>query len=116
MSVAEPLVQASLLGEAIDPGPVPVLVADEEGRYVAVNEYACRLLGYTREELLRLNVADVARDGKQAYDEMLRLSHWEGIAALTRKDGSPVALRWWAREKRVAGMALYVAIGFPATE
>ena len=54
MSVAEPLVQAGLLGEAIDRAPDAVLVADESMRYLAVNQAACRLLGYTREELLAL--------------------------------------------------------------
>ena len=52
MGVSEPLIQTSLLGEAIENGPVAVFVADEHGRYVAVNRAACQLLGYTREELL----------------------------------------------------------------
>jgi PAS domain S-box-containing protein len=33
-------------------------VLDEEGNVVEVNDAFCRMLGYTREELLRLNVAD----------------------------------------------------------
>jgi PAS domain S-box-containing protein len=116
MSVAEPLVQASLLGEAIDPGPVAILVADEEGRYVAANQFACDLLGYTREELLRLNVEDVARNGKRDYREMLERSRWQGIATVTRKDGTAVEMRFSARETRVAGMPVYVSVGWPATE
>jgi PAS domain S-box-containing protein len=40
-----------------------IFVADDAGRYIEVNHRACELLGRTREELLRLNVADViARD------------------------------------------------------
>jgi PAS domain S-box-containing protein len=116
MSVAEPLVQASLLGEAIDPGPVAVLVADEEGRYVAANQFACDLLGYPREELLRLKVADVARNGTRDYADMLKHSRWEGLSTVTRKDGTTVEMRFFARETRVAGMAVYVSVGWPATE
>ena len=39
-----------------------LLVHDEEGRMVDCNEEACRSLGYTREELLRLSVRDFAVD------------------------------------------------------
>ena len=55
-TAAEPLIQASLLGEAVDSGPVAVFVADEQMRYVAVNEYAASLLGYSRAELLKLDM------------------------------------------------------------
>ena len=58
--VSHELVQKSLVGEAIEGGPVAVFVADADQRYVAVNAYACRLLGYTREELLGLRVTEVA--------------------------------------------------------
>ena len=59
--MSEPLVQSILLGDAVEHAPVAILVADEEMRYVAANLTACELLGYTRDELLRLRVTDVAR-------------------------------------------------------
>ncbi len=37
-----------------------IFINDLEGRVLEVNEEACRLLGYTREELLHLTVSDVA--------------------------------------------------------
>src|ERR1700751_4179359 len=52
MGGSEPLIQASLRGEAVEHGPAAVFVADEHGRYVAVNQAACKLVGYEREELL----------------------------------------------------------------
>ena len=39
--VAEPLIQATLLGEALDNGPVAVFVVGDDFRYIAVNQYAC---------------------------------------------------------------------------
>ena len=73
MGVSEPLIQASLLGEAAEHAPFAVLVADEEGRYVAVNQAACLMLGYSREELLRLGMRDVARYAEAAgeFDDLV---------------------------------------------
>src|SRR5687767_4169287 len=112
MSVSEPLVQASLLGEAIDPGPIAILVADEEGRYVAVNQFACDMLGYSRAELLGLNVADIAR-GAGASAALIGPRQHEGVEELVRKDGSTLHFRYLARETRVAGMTVYIAVGSP---
>jgi PAS domain-containing protein len=89
-------VQASLLGEAIDRGPVLVLVADEDGNYVAVNEFACELLGYTREELLEQRAPDLANPGR-----------------LTCRDGSVLELEHRSQPTRIAGMLLYVVVCWP---
>src|SRR5688572_29523325 len=112
MSVSEPLVQASLLGEAIDPGPIAIFVADEEGRYVAVNQFACDMLGYSRAELLGLKVTDIAR-GADVYASMIGPRQNEGVDELVRKDGSTLHFRYMARETRVAGMTVYIAVGSP---
>lgn len=114
-TAAEPLIQASLLGEAVDPGPVAIFVADEQMRYVAVNAYAAELLGYTRAELLELRVTDVARtpEAPAQFDEMIDARERSGITLLTRKDGSVFQLGYRARETTVAGMPLYVSVGWP---
>jgi PAS domain S-box-containing protein len=114
-TAAEPLIQASLLGEAVDPGPVAIFVADEQMRYVAVNAYAAELLGYTRAELLELRVTDVARtpEASEHFEEMIDARERAGIALLTRKDGSVFQLGYRARETSVAGMPLYVSVGWP---
>lgn len=115
MSVAEPLVQAGLLGEAIDRAPDAVLVADESMRYLAVNQAACRLLGYTREELLALRMTDVATypDGSNDYDELMSRRGKTGTVVLRRKDGTTIATCYRAHETKLAGMTVYVAILWP---
>ena len=112
--VAEPLIQASLLGEAIDHGPVAVFVADDDLRYIAVNEFACALLGYSREELLRLRVSDVVT-GREAADQADFVAHGarDGETRLVHKDGSEIAFAYRASETTVAGMRFSVAIGWP---
>jgi PAS domain S-box-containing protein len=115
VSVSEPLVQAGLLGEAIDQGPVLVFVADDELRYVAVNEFAARTLGYTRPELLGLRVTDVTRyeDAGQDFTELLRGKRMtSGTARLACKDGRELRMEYRAAETRVASMAFYVSVGW----
>jgi PAS domain S-box-containing protein len=113
VSVAEPLIQASLLGEALDHGPALVFLADEDMRYVAVNARACDELGYSREELLGLCVTDVCRTAGAAdeYRSMMRDGS-QGESTLTRKDGSTVTVRYLADKTVTAGMQLYISVGF----
>ena len=114
MNVAQPLIQSSLVGEAIDAGPVLVLVADEDMRYVAVNEFACSELGYTREEFLGLTVADVARgpDTRAEYRRLVRSGALAGITTVVHKDGREFRYAYRARETVVAGLTLYVSVGW----
>ena len=116
MPAAEALIQTALLGEAIEAGPALVFVADEEMRYIAVNQYACEALGYSREELLALAVPAVAREpGAPAqYDEMLARGVRHGTAELTRKDGSTVSFLYRATQTTVAGLTFFVSVGFLA--
>jgi PAS domain S-box-containing protein len=113
VSVTDPLIQVSLLGEAVENGPVAVFVADENQRYVAVSRAACELLGYTREELLDLRVTDVARydEAEVEYHEMRAAGAAVGTTVLTRKDGSTVEFTYVAGETRVAGMNVYISVG-----
>ena len=118
MPAAEALIQAALIGEAIEGGPALVFVADEEMRYIAVNQYACDALGYTREELLALQVTDVARDSgtPEDYDELFARGVRSGSTMLTRKDGSTALLTYRSTRTTVAGLAFFVAVGFLVDE
>lgn len=72
-----------------------IFIADLEGRYTAVNEAGCRMLGYSREELLGMRITDLIPE-----DEVPRLARSkEGLLAggtqvgewtLRRKDGTPL--------------------------
>jgi PAS domain S-box-containing protein len=114
VSVAEDLIQTALLGEAVDAGPALVFVADETMHYIAVNETACRTLGYSRDELLRLEVKDVAREptAPTQYDEMLVRGFRHGTALLTTKDGRSLVFHYRASQTVVAGLTLFVSVGF----
>jgi len=115
MSVAEPLVQAGLIGEAIDRAPDAVFVADESMQYLAVNQAACTMLGYSREELLALKTSDVATypEASREYDEMIAYGTRTGTSVLRRKDSTQFAARYRAHGTKLAGMTVYVAIIWP---
>jgi len=113
MSISEPLMQSVLLGEALEHGPVAILVADEEGRYVAANERACELLGYTRSELLAMTVGELAHDEGGEFAEVQAHGRHGGTIELTCKDGVAVRLRFRASETRIAGLLYYVAVSWP---
>lgn len=53
-----------------------ILVADDDGRYVMVNDAACKLLGYSREKLLTMQVSDLQTqtepDAEQRYQNYLK--------------------------------------------
>src|SRR5204863_4482792 len=65
-SRSEPLLQISLLGEAVEHAPVGIFVFDEDGRYVAVNSFACELLGYERSELLERRLGELSASPEDA--------------------------------------------------
>jgi len=52
----------SFLQALLDGSFDAVLVTNNEGRYVDANAAACDLLGYTRDELLQLNVSDLTAE------------------------------------------------------
>ena len=111
---AHALIHGALIGEALEDGPVAVLVFDENGRYLAVNRYACELLGYDRAELLQRRIGElsVREHAVDFYLQAIRT----GRAATTevrRKDGSTIRLRFRATATRVAGMPVFVGIAEP---
>ena len=116
--VAHEVIQKSLVGEAIDGGPVGVFVADHDRKYIAVNDYACRLLGYTRQQLLSLSVTDVAvnEEADADYEEMMRRGRETGRALLRAKDGSDVPVWFRASSTTVGGLELFVGICWPVDD
>ena len=109
--------QTVLLGEAVEHAPVAILVADDEMRYVAANSTACELLGYTREELLRLRVPDVAGypEAEGEFEAMIASGQLAGRTVVTLKDGSRRSLSHRSSEIRIAGLEYYVAVLWPET-
>jgi len=79
------------------PGEVEV---DASRRYVAVNDAACALLGYTREEFLTKTIDDISfPSGAHVYPlyaKFVEDGAMSGIFALRRKSGEGIMIRFEA--------------------
>jgi PAS domain S-box-containing protein len=113
------LVQETLLGEALEHGPVGAIVLDEEGRYLAANRLACKLTGYTREELLAGGAAALTFDParlKRAMELMASGDLHCGISDVKRKDGTALACEYRVGETRSGGMPFFVVVFWERSE
>ncbi len=77
----------------IDNAPDGVFISDEEGRYLEVNEAACRITGYSREELLGMRYVDLlppeSMEGAgKHFGRLAGTGKATGDFKFLRKDGS----------------------------
>ena len=84
----------------IDHAPDGVFVADEAGRYIEVNEAACRITGYSKDELLKMSVRDVLpeeslEDGLAHFRKVVQTGESKIEMLFKHKDGTK---RWWTVE------------------
>lgn len=87
LRVEDPLFK-SIFDKALD----IILVANDEGRFVEVNNTACQKLGYSRDELLNMGVVDITFGpmksyGDKKWDDFIRTGSDEGEYLLQTKDG-----------------------------
>jgi PAS domain S-box-containing protein len=81
---------------ALEQAPDAVFVADLNGRYIEVNSAACRMLGYTREQLLGKTIMDLIPSEDlprlaQTRSRLLQPGEAEVTAwTLIRADGAPL--------------------------
>jgi PAS domain-containing protein len=111
---AHTLIQQTLLGDAAEHAEIGVMVWNEERRYVAVNVFACRILGVSREDLLGARVGDqnptaAARDAIEASIEEL-----PAFGRTPLPNG--VTLDWITVASDVAGLPHIVGVMWEARE
>lgn len=75
--------------------PTPIFITNNKGDYTFVNPAACRLIGYTQEELLSMNIEDAAHPDKkeenlQNFPQLLEGKHIRQDISLLHKDDSKV--------------------------
>jgi PAS domain S-box-containing protein len=88
---ASELEYRSLIEQATD----AIFISNGNGQFSDVNESACRLLGYTKEELLKMNVrdllgAEVSASAPPRFDELKKGGSILSERILQAKDGSTI--------------------------
>lgn len=102
------VVQEALLGQAAASAGAAVVVCDDTLRYVAANSAACKLLGYTRDQLLERRVPDIVErsDGglldatREVADGKIR----HGTVAVRRKDGRSFPAQYVSVPTEIGGL------------
>ena len=114
-AVEDPLIQHALLGEAVDDCPAAIFVLGEDRKYVAVNAFACKLLGYDRSELLALDPGEVGLepDFVAHVAELNRDGISRGQAQLQTKAGELINVTYRACEPTAARMRFWISVAFP---
>ena len=89
------------------------LAADNAGRYIAANERAAALTGYTRTELLGMTVRDLTPAMRQdnvdeLWPRFIQAGSQAGDYVLQRKDGTPVAVHYAAYASVAPGVHVSV--------
>lgn len=115
--VTNRILDQTLLGEAVLTAPAAVLVSDDDENYVAVNDAAESLLGYTRAEFRALRAREVsarpAEDVVRLIGELSRAGSLEGTARLRRKDGVVVEIDYRGFASTVGGLPVIVTVTAP---
>jgi PAS domain S-box-containing protein len=86
-----------------------VLIADDRGRYVAVNDKACELTGYSRAELLCKAIVDLTPPHaidvyERLWDSFARTMKQYGFYKIKRKDGSVADVKYCAYTELAPGI------------
>ncbi len=79
----------------VESSPVAFFVVDSEQKYIQVNDAASRLLGYTKEELLKMTIFEnIFQEDISLAEEQYKKVRQKGKSArefrLKKKDGQPV--------------------------
>jgi PAS domain-containing protein len=106
-------VHDTLIGGALASGGHAVFLVEEAGRIVAVNDAACRLLGYVRHELIGINAIGVA-PGLSDDLQSLRQRHvFRRVITWAHSEGSGASVGCWLSEVTVAGLPFVLIVTDP---
>jgi PAS domain S-box-containing protein len=109
------VIQQALLGDALEQAKgFGAFVLDDRGRYIAVNDAACELSGYARDEIVGLRIGAFNPHLAAEYAAGRTGAQLAGQTWIARKDGTRLTLEYRASETRVARMPYLLVICWPA--
>jgi PAS domain S-box-containing protein len=98
-----------------------IFLVDSNARFIGVNEAACKLTGYSREELLNMSIPDLHEEGdlkafRKYFDRILSGMEVTSEAPLLRKDGKKVQVEFSNKMINIRGRRLMHTIARDITE
>ncbi|MEI8004960.1 MAG: PAS domain S-box protein [Bacteroidota bacterium] len=84
----------------VDSAPDGVFITDETGKYIEVNAAACRITGFSANELLKMSFSDILgensiKDGLAHFSKLIETGNALGELSFKHHNGS---IRWWSVE------------------
>jgi PAS domain S-box-containing protein len=111
---AAAIVQEALLGQAAASAGAALLVSDDTLRFVAANSAACKLLGYTRDELLKRRVPEIVDQPEAGLlDVARRVSDGQvahGTMTVRRKDKESFPVQYVSAPAAVGGLPFVLTL------
>jgi len=82
----------------VENAPYGIFISDAEGRYIEINKKAEQMLGYGRDEIMRMKISDVVHHNSQDYarehfDQLKKMGYAYGEAEFVKKDNTS---GWWS--------------------
>jgi two-component system, sensor histidine kinase and response regulator len=105
--------QETLLGEALEHAPIGAIVLDENGHYLAANRTACRLTGYSREELLERGPHGLTTEPDRVATNLEAMAMGDLANGTTRMrchDGTSVSIEYRVGATRSGGLPHFVLV------
>ncbi|UCH50933.1 MAG: PAS domain S-box protein [Chloroflexota bacterium] len=98
----------------------PIFLHDTEGNFLYANEAAARLHGYTKEELLKMNLRNLeAPDSAKLYEKRMKKAVEEGEVVFEvghyHKDGSALLFEMHTRATELDGNLIFFSTAFDIT-
>jgi PAS domain S-box-containing protein len=106
--IAREAIVPVLLGDGAECAEIGISIYADDGTFVAVNERACRILGYPREELVTHDVGDFT-DGNIDRTVLTSQHRREGVRVVHRKDGTTAPVAYVVVPTRVASIGFFMA-------
>jgi PAS domain S-box-containing protein len=109
------IVHGTLFGDAVNSAALATLLAADDGQYVAANDKACDLTGYSRDALVTFRAGQLAADEESGriYDAIMRRGELEGVKTVRRRDDLVVRCRYWAIPTKVTLAPHYLLVLHP---
>jgi PAS domain S-box-containing protein len=105
------VIHRALLGDAFSQATdLGAFVLDEDGCYVAVNDYACTLSGYARSEIIGERIGTFNAHLAAEYGAALASPHRTGRTHIDRKDGRRVPVGYRVSATRLGAMPYLLVV------